>query len=139
MKQDTAWNDKYLLGIAAIDRQHRQLFDLIAELNTLVAAHAGAGEIQAVLQRFLRWAQIHFAAEETLLDITGYPGLAAHEQGHAEFIANLEKNLKLIASRPLAITQSDIAALLGNWLQAHILKHDREYLPHLRNAIPNLP
>lgn len=139
MKNDAAWDDKYLLGIAAIDRQHRQLFDLIAELNTLVAAHAGAGEIQAVLQRFLRWAQAHFAAEETLLDITGYPGLAGHEQGHAEFLANLEKNLKLIASRPLAITQSDIAALLANWLQAHILKHDREYLPHLRNAIPSLP
>jgi hemerythrin-like metal-binding protein len=139
MKNGTAWDDKYLLGIAAIDRQHRQLFDLIAELNVLVAAHAGTGEIQAVLQRFLRWAQTHFAAEETLLNITGYPSLAAHEQEHAEFLATLEKNLKLIAARPMAITQSDISALLTNWLLAHILKNDREYLPHLRNAIPSLP
>lgn len=139
MKHDAAWDDKYLLGVAAIDRQHRQLFDLIAELNTLVAAHAGAGEIQAVLQRFLCWAQSHFASEETLLSVTGYPGLAAHEQEHAEFLATLEKNLKLIASRPLSITQSDVAALLTNWLQAHILKNDREYLAHLRATIPSLP
>jgi hemerythrin len=139
MKNDAAWDDKYLLGIAAIDRQHRQLFDLIAELNTLLAAHAGAGEIQAVLQRFLRWAQIHFASEETLLNIAGYPGLAAHEREHAEFLATLEKNLKLIAARPLAITQSNISALLTNWLQGHILKNDREYLPHLRANIRNLP
>lgn len=138
MKNDAAWNDKYLLGVAAIDRQHRQLFDLIAELNTLVAAHAGAGEIQAVLQRFLRWAQSHFASEETLLSVTGHPGLAAHEREHAEFLATLEKNIKLIASRPLAITQSDISSLLTNWLQTHILKNDREYLPHLRANIRSL-
>lgn len=128
---NSAWNDKYLLGIAAIDQQHRQLFSLIADLNELVAAHAGASEIQAVLKRFQRWAEIHFASEETLLAVTGYPACAAHAQEHAVFLDTLEKNIRLMPSRPLAITETDITKLLTNWLQAHILKNDREYLPHL--------
>jgi hemerythrin len=136
---EATWDDRYRLGIAAIDRQHRQLFDLIADLNGLIAVHAGAGEIQAVLQRFQRWAEMHFAAEETLLSVTGYPGHDSHGEEHARFLATLERNIKLIASRPLAITQTDISALLTDWLRAHILKNDREYLPHLRASIRDLP
>lgn len=129
------WDDKYLLGIAAIDAQHRQLFDLIVELNKLVGAHAGTGEIQGVLQRFQRWAEMHFAAEETLLAITGYPDIAGHRAEHAAFLGTLEKNIRLIASRPLAVTENKISQLLTNWLLAHILQNDRAYLPHLQATI----
>ena len=130
-----AWDDKYQLGIEAIDQQHRQLFELIGEMNRLIAAHAGAGEIQAVLKRFQRWAEIHFASEETLLAVTGYPGRDAHVIEHKAFLDTLEKNIKLIASRPLAVTETKISRLLANWLQGHILENDREYLPHLKASI----
>jgi hemerythrin len=131
----TAWDDKYQLGIDAIDQQHRQLFDLIGEMNRLIAAHAGAAEIQAVLKRFQRWAEIHFASEETLLAVTDFPGRDAHVNEHKAFLDTLDKNIKQIASRPLAITETKTSRLLTNWLQGHILENDREYLPHLKANI----
>jgi hemerythrin len=131
----TAWEEKYRLGVDAIDAQHRQLFDLIGEMNRLIAAHAGAGEIQAVLKRFQRWAEMHFAAEETRLAVTGYPGREAHILEHTAFLDTIEKNIKLISSRPLSVTETKISRLLTNWLQGHILENDRNYLPHLKASI----
>lgn len=130
------WSEKYRLGVEAIDKQHRQLFDLIANLNRLIDAQAGVAEIRAALMQFVRWAEIHFASEQTLLEVTGYPDLAAHIVEHETFLRALARNVELVASRPLAVTESKIAGLLTSWLQNHILENDGAYLPHLLANIP---
>lgn len=131
----TAWSDKFRLGIEAIDQQHRQLFELIAKLNRLLDAQAGTGEIQLVLGQFVRWAEIHFASEETLLAVAGYPGMAEHAAEHRAFVATLDKNIKLVGSRPIAVTETKIASLLSAWLQQHILENDRSYVSHVLASI----
>lgn len=130
------WSEKYRLGVEAIDKQHRQLFDLIANLNRLIAAQAGVVEVRAALAQFVRWAEIHFASEQTLLEVTGYPDLAAHIVEHEAFLKALARNVELVASRPLAVTETKIAGLLTSWLQKHILENDRAYLPHVLANIP---
>lgn len=135
----TAWSEKYRLGIEAVDRQHRQLFELIANLNRLIGVHAGAGEIRAALAQFVRWAEIHFASEQMLLEVAGYPDLAAHIEEHEAFLKALARNVELVASRPLAVTETKITGLLTNWLQNHILENDKEYLPHVLSSIPAQP
>lgn len=130
------WSDKYRLGVDAIDRQHRQLFQLIANLNRLIAAQAGMTEIRTALTQFVRWAEMHFASEQTLLEVTGYPGLAAHIEEHEAFLKALARNVELVASRPLAVTETKITGLLTNWLQDHILENDRDYLAHVLASVP---
>lgn len=129
------WSEQYRLGIEAIDRQHRQLFDLIANLGRLIGAQAGVGEIRAALAQFVRWAEIHFACEQTLLEVAGYPDLAAHVAEHEDFLRALARNVELVASRPLAVTETKIGSLLTSWLQNHILENDRAYVRHMRACI----
>ena len=135
----TAWSEKYRLGIEAVDRQHRQLFQLIAKLGRLVDVQASAGEIQAALGQFVRWAEIHFASEAMLLEATGYPGLEAHVKEHAAFLKTLGRNVELAGSRPLAVTEAKVSALLTTWLQNHILAEDKTYLPHVLASLPAQP
>lgn len=135
----TAWSEKYRLGIEAVDRQHRQLFQLIAKFDRLVDVQAGRNEIQEVLASFVRWAEIHFASEAMLLETTGYPGVAAHVREHAAFLDTLARNVDLGGSRPPAITEAKISGLLTGWLQHHILEEDRAYLPHLLAILPAQP
>lgn len=123
------------MGVPAIDRQHRRLFDLIENLHRLIGVHAGAGEIQAELDQFVRWAQTHFAAEELLLEVVGYPDLEAHRKEHAAFLQTLERNIRLTMSRPFAVTESKISSLLTEWLKHHILVNDKAYLPTLQARI----
>lgn len=131
----TAWSEKYRLGIEAIDKQHRQLFELIANLNRLIGVHAGVAEIRAALAQFVRWAEIHFASEQMLLEVAGYPALAAHIEEHEAFLKALARNVDLVMSRPLAVTETKITSLLTNWLQNHILENDRAYVPHMLASI----
>lgn len=135
----TAWSEKYRLGIEAVDRQHRQLFQLIAKLGRLVDVQASPGEIQAAIAQFVRWAEIHFASEAMLLEATGYPGLEAHVNEHAAFLKTLGRNVELADSRPLAVTEAKVSALLTTWLQNHILKEDKTYLPHVLASLPAQP
>ena len=135
----TAWSEKYRLGIEAVDRQHRQLFQLIAKLDRLVDVQASSGEIQAAFAQFVRWAEIHFAAEEMLLETTGYSDVEAHVKEHVAFLNTLGRNVELGGSRPLAITEAKISGLLTRWLQNHILVEDRAYLPHVVASLPAQP
>jgi hemerythrin len=119
-----------------VDRQHRQLFQLIAKLGRLVDVQASSGEIQAALAQFVRWAEIHFASEAMLLEATGYAGVEAHVKEHAAFLKTLGRNVELSGSRPLAISEAKISALLTNWLQNHILEEDRAYVTHVVASLP---
>lgn len=135
----TAWSEKYRLGIEAVDRQHRQLFELIAKLDRLVDVQASPGELQAAFAQFVRWAEIHFASEAMLLETTGYPGVEAHVKEHAAFLDTLARNVGLGGSRPVAITEAKLSGLLTRWLQNHILAEDRAYLSHVLASLPAQP
>lgn len=130
-------DEQCLLGIEAIDQQHRQLFDLIGEFNRLIASRAGATAIQELLKRFHHQAEIHFAAEETLLAVTGFAGRHAHILEHHAFLGMLDENIRQIATEPRTLDTEKVSRLLTNWLRGHILEIDRGYLPHLKERIRN--
>lgn len=136
---DSAWSDKYSLGVDAIDDQHKELFRLVADLERLINAQAGVSEIQHALNQLLRWAEIHFAAEETLLRVSGYPSIEPHIGEHQTFLDSLRKNIRAMSSRPLAYTETKVFGLLATWLQTHILEIDRHYVPHLEASIQGSP
>ena len=83
------WLDSFLIGHDAIDRDHREIFTVMAEVET----HIGRRDHLACLERFAHAADLiarHFEAEETLLRDLGYPGLKAHMAYHLEMMARAE-------------------------------------------------
>jgi hemerythrin len=118
---------KFEIGIAEIDAQHRELFSLLAEMER----HSGSGytydAVRDVLGRLTNYANVHFAIEESLMRMLGYPDILAHAAEHQRF-------RKQLADFQQRLLDADIAAQLHQfmaaWLKNHIDVTDRRYVPH---------
>lgn len=121
------WTNEYILGIPAVDEDHRRLFDLLDDF--LAAEHEGvsADESQRRLGRFVVETAEHFRREEQLLDRSDYPGLVGHRAEHERLMAELRHVHERLATGGAEIDQ--FADFLQSWLRRHILEDDRAYRP----------
>jgi diguanylate cyclase (GGDEF)-like protein/PAS domain S-box-containing protein/hemerythrin-like metal-binding protein len=77
------------------------------------------------LEEFVR---THFAVEEVLLRVVGYPRLDEHIGQHRDFISRLESLRKDAEHRDVSDAVVDF---LNGWLEDHIQNSDQEYLPYV--------
>lgn len=125
-----SWDDKYLIGHDAIDRQHQRLFEILNNLHAAMKARHGDASIDATLAALLDYAQSHFAEEEQVMADVGYPELEAHRGKHRQL------NLKLAAmteSRQAGerIATFELLTFLGEWIVDHVGRVDHEIGKHL--------
>ena len=80
------------IGIQLIDREHREIFDLIMELNF----HAARGRSHSLQIRLLkeleRFTLSHFALEEGMMEAVRFPGRDAHRNNHRRLIRQLQQS-----------------------------------------------
>jgi hemerythrin len=114
-------------GIEDIDVQHRGILD---QLQQLEAATVEQRTLLAVyvMSRLNRYTREHFDCEEALMQSCGYPGLEAHRQEHAEFLAKFESLLVKAIAQEVSI---EVTHQLRDWMIDHIVRCDQEYVPYL--------
>lgn len=61
------WKDKYRLGVAQIDQQHRALFDMTEELVRAVKQGAAAADYEKALGFLQAYVVEHFRDEEAYM------------------------------------------------------------------------
>lgn len=108
-----AFDDRLLVGHAAMDREHRAFVDGV---NALLAAddHGFA----PALQDFARHLQAHFALEERLLEEHRFPAGACHAEEHHKVLASLAEVQALVAQGDIA-TGRALAQALADWFPGH--------------------
>src|SRR5947209_1947922 len=79
------WSEMYSVNIAALDRQHQELFESINELEVALRAGEGDRSVEEVLAKLVNYAAAHFAAEESLMEQHGFPGFSSHRAQHEMF------------------------------------------------------
>ncbi len=79
------WSEKYAVHVAALDNQHRGLFETVNELNDALGNGEGTSVTDPVLQKLVDYALSHFAAEEGLMTKHKFPDLLNHRKEHQEF------------------------------------------------------
>jgi hemerythrin len=125
------WSNKYSVGVEALDNQHKALMKVLNELHA-ASMRGKASEVAGPLLRQLVTASgEHFAAEERLMESSGFSGLAAHRSKHrelagkiGEFVARHEKG-DTTAYTPLLYFMRD-------WQTKHMQNEDQEYVPWLK-------
>lgn len=125
-----AWKEAYSVHVNALDRQHRQLFDMISELNEALAAGKGNEVVGKILDRLVDYTMSHFAAEEKLLERYGYAGLAEHRAKHQELAARVEGLVQEFKAGNQGVSVS-LMLFLRSWLKDHILGTDKLYSEYL--------
>lgn len=124
------WEDRFSVGVRAMDEQHKRL---VAALNDLHAAMS-VGQAKTVtgtlLNTLVKYTREHFAAEEGLMTRAKYPRLVEHRGKHKDLTGQVEQFVERYERGELALGV-DLLTFLRDWLMTHILKEDRAYGPWL--------
>ncbi|MHB1124135.1 MAG: bacteriohemerythrin [Ramlibacter sp.] len=125
-----AWDAKYTLHIAELDRQHRKLFALFNDLYDAMQDGHGNEVIDKVLTGVVDYTVYHFDAEEKLLRQYGWQEEAAHRAEHAKLA---EQAKTLVLRHRAGEAKATLATLkfLCDWLNNHILVSDKKFAPFL--------
>jgi hemerythrin len=123
------WTDNLLTGIHEIDQQHQVLFDVLAQLEQAVTTEDKWSAVHFALVELNSFVKVHFAVEEALMRLHGYPDLEAHIAAHRAFTADLVE-IKQHSIRKDVSTE--MTAMLHAWLVHHIGVVDKAYVPYLR-------
>lgn len=126
------WQDKYSVGIGQIDDQHKQLIDMINELNDAMLAGKGRDVLMTVLNKLARYCLSHFAVEENLFDTHAYPKTADHKEKHHKMNAKVKALIDEVQSGKSTIS-IEVMNFLKNWLDKHIMETDKKYGPYLNS------
>ena len=126
-----SWTDSLLTGIDEIDEQHQVLFDVLARLELAVSSEDKWSAVHFAIVELTNFMNIHFAVEEALMRLHGYPELDAHIAAHRAFSADLAT----IKQHSIRQDVSDaMMVLVRTWLVEHIGVVDKAYVTHLRTA-----
>ncbi|MDP2825618.1 MAG: bacteriohemerythrin [Sulfuritalea sp.] len=126
-----SWTDSLLTGIHEIDQQHQVLFDVLARLELAVSSEDKWSAVHFAIVELTNYVNIHFAVEESLMRLHGFPDLDAHIVAHRAFSADLA----VIKQHSIRDDVShEMLVLVKTWLVEHIGVVDKAYVPHLRTA-----
>ena len=124
------------VGLPELDDDHR---GLIAILNQLAKDRGDADRAAAVRQCIValrRYAEAHFAREESVLSACGYRAIEQHKEEHEDFIQKIKEVGRKIDEDPDGASEQVSQALLNflkDWLNHHILIEDMAYRPTIQD------
>jgi hemerythrin len=124
------WSEKYRVGIAFADVQHKQLVDLINLLHQGLQEGKARVEIGKILERLILYTNAHFAAEEKVLQNCGYPDFLAHHTEHECLAYAVMEFYQELMRHEIEMTAQAVDFLKG-WLGKEILDFDLKFAPFL--------
>jgi hemerythrin len=124
------WSDKYSVGVRTLDDQHTGLFQTLNDLHAAMLKGQAQSLTGPLLRKLVEYTRRHFAAEETLLVSTRYPGLAGHREKHRELTKQVEEYVARFEKGEITLNLA-LMNFLRDWLTNHIQKTDKEYGPWL--------
>lgn len=129
------WDSSFAIGIEAIDNQHRKIFERLLAIENSIAKRDPWHVLHFLLSQLAESMKFHLAVEESLLEVTRYPGLKGHLESHARIIdqmAELEEKLKRNPSG------ESLVGFFEDWFLRHVLSGDRDYADYLHMEFPTL-
>ncbi len=120
------WTDDILVGIAPIDKQHKELVEKLIELNDVVYKGEVREKVIPIMEFLEEYVRTHFRLEEEYMVKYKYPGLWRHKRYHEYFmtrVAGMKKELEKEGStRAFALRlQRELTA----WFIDHICEEDK--------------
>ena len=124
------WRSEYNINVKTMDSQHRELVNIINELQQAINEGEGKERLGQVLEKLLEYTDFHFSAEEKLMKKHGYPGYQEHSIKHTKMRSKVLSLIHDYNSGGVAKTFS-VLKFLQDWLIKHIMDTDRNYADYL--------
>lgn len=115
------WSSEFSVHNEEIDRQHRELFLMINNLDDAMRQGRAGAEVLKVLAFLDQYVVFHFHTEEEQMSESSYPAYEDHRDRHQWFIRQLSdigEKIEAEGPTPDAIVRAD--HLLITWFSNHI-------------------
>jgi hemerythrin len=129
------WSSELSVRVDEMDRQHKQLVELLNQLHNAMKSGKGKDVVGQTLASLVKYTNTHFGAEEQFMQKTGYPDLQAQKLSHEAFVKKVqafESSVK--AGETLQV--NEVLNFLWGWLKTHIQKEDRKYGEYAASKSP---
>ncbi|MHC4441544.1 MAG: bacteriohemerythrin [Planctomycetota bacterium] len=134
------WDESYTVNIAEIDRQHKQLIELINHVydalqqsknqDTMKSAIDELDAQATGIDEMIDYTCYHFSTEEDYMLEYQYPGYDRQKEEHEQFVEKV-KSFKRDFDEGKAVLSMELVQFLRKWLAGHILGLDKKYGPFL--------
>lgn len=114
------------MKVAALDNQHKKLFDLVNELYIAMSQGHGNDTAGDILRRLIDYTVHHFSAKEMLMQKHIFPGLAAHRAEHKALTDKVLAFKKQFDAGSSNVTPQ-LLTFLQQWLKNHIQTVDQRH------------
>ena len=134
IKYGIAWSEKYELGNAQVDAQHRRLFELVSDLVEACMQGCEDEKLTETLDFLVNYTIRHFRDEEALQLQYKYPEYESHKQIHDDFkitVSGLVRNYKENGSSDEL--SSNVNKIIVRWLVNHIQCEDKKIATHIQS------
>jgi len=118
------WQAKYSVGIEEIDRHHQVFFELFNRLDEAIQSGEGWSDQYYLIEQLHEYAKFHFAVEEAMMRLHGYPKAEHHAAIHRSFIDHIVMLQKKALNSDLTM---EIAGFMRKWFTGHICGDDMDY------------
>ena len=122
------WSDEYKIGLAALDSQHKRLFELIGDLNKGHRAGLAGADLEKLLIALDQYTTRHFQLEVKYMQECSYPGMAEQQKAHASFTATFaERSEELHRTGMTSAMVNAVKEELSRWLREHVTGLDMQF------------
>ena len=125
------WDEEFSVGVARIDRQHRELFriggELVVAMKNISQGLDEYDHVRELLAELSDYTVYHFEAEEELMEKHGFPELDSHQKIHNLFIGRLEDIDLAEMDRDQEKFLNELLNFVADWVENHILQEDARY------------
>jgi hemerythrin len=118
-----AWRDEFSLGIDAVDHEHREMIDLINELDRSMRDNADHDAVVAALGEIYAQIAAHFALEEKMMRAWRYTEYPSHKQDHETLLDVLLELIDSVDEEGM-YDRASLSSDLDRWFSDHFRTHD---------------
>ena len=122
------WDNSYSVGNEVIDSQHRRLFDLGNEIQSIQLS-----EVTRTIMNLYKHTRQHFDTEEQHMKAIGYPKLEQHRELHNGLISGLNNLIEKPINTNIGL--EGLKKFVYNWIIDHILNHDKKYFEFYQEQV----
>lgn len=117
------WEDRYSVGIAAVDHEHKELIELINRVYDEAVAHRSKEAVIRFIGDLFKAISAHFALEERFMRERGYDQLTQHKNDHERLLDEIRDIMEDFEASS-SFDDRQLAAALDAWFSRHFETHD---------------
>jgi hemerythrin len=117
------WKDEFSLGIASVDTEHREMIELINELDGAMQQDATQDMVIETLGEIYARIAAHFALEEKIMRHAHYVDYRSHKQDHEILLDELLDVIDSVDEEG-GYDRAALSRDLDTWFSDHFRTHD---------------